>query len=86
MIAQRLRALAEDNPERLAIVDGAERITYAQLIRQIDSSREWLQQRLHVAPGDVILRAFSRSPNWAAFSCPCIRVGAPRSCVVSVSG
>ena len=51
MIAQRLRALAEDNPERLAIVDGAERITYAQLIRQIDSSREWLQQRLHVAPG-----------------------------------
>ena len=61
MIAQRLRALAEDNPERLAIVDGAERITYAQLIRQIDSSREWLQQRLNVAPGDVILGSLENS-------------------------
>jgi hypothetical protein len=67
MIAERLRALAEDNPGRLAIVDGEERITYGQLLRRIDSSREWLRQRLHIAPGDVILGSLENS--WQFVAC-----------------
>ena len=67
MIAERLRALAEDNPERPAIVDGGERITYSQLLRRIDSAREWLQQRLHVAAGDVILGSLENS--WQFVAC-----------------
>lgn len=67
MIAERLRALAEDNPERLAIVDGEERITYGQLLRRIDSARQWLHERLHVAPGDVILGSLENS--WQFVAC-----------------
>ena len=67
MIAQRLRALAEDKPERPAIVDGEERITYGQLLRQIDRSREWLERRLHLAPGDVILGSLENS--WQLVAC-----------------
>jgi long-chain acyl-CoA synthetase len=67
MIAERLRALAEDNPGRLAIVDGEERITYSQLLRRIDGSREWLHQRLHIAPGDVILGSLENS--WQFVAC-----------------
>jgi len=67
MIAERLRALAEDNPDRLAIVDGEERITYGQVVRRIDSSRDWLRQRLPVAPGDVILGSLENS--WQFVAC-----------------
>jgi long-chain acyl-CoA synthetase len=67
MIAERLRAVAEENPEGLAIVDGAERITYSELLRRIDRFREWLHQRLHVAPGDVILGSLENS--WQFVAC-----------------
>ncbi len=67
MIAERLRALAEDNPGHLAIVDGQERITYGQLLRRIDCCREWLHQRLAVAPGDVILGSLENS--WQFVAC-----------------
>jgi acyl-CoA synthetase (AMP-forming)/AMP-acid ligase II len=67
MIAERLRAVAENNPERLAIVDGQERIAYSQLLRRIDSCREKLQQRLQIAPGDVVLASLENS--WQFVAC-----------------
>jgi long-chain acyl-CoA synthetase len=67
MIAERLRAIAEDNPERPAIVDGNERMTYGQLLRRIDGAREWLHQRLGVSPGDVILGSLENS--WQFVAC-----------------
>ena len=67
MIDQRLRALAEDNPECLAIVDGEDRITYGRLLGRIDSARGWLERRLHVAPGDVILGSLENS--WQFVAC-----------------
>ncbi|MGB9455489.1 MAG: class I adenylate-forming enzyme family protein [Bryobacteraceae bacterium] len=67
MIAERLRALAEDNPGRVALVDGEERITYGELLRRIDGCREWLRQRLDVAPGDVV--AGSLENSWQFVAC-----------------
>ena len=67
MIAEQMRAVAEENPDRLAIVDPEERITYGQLLRRIDTSRDWLRQRLPVAPGDVILGSLENS--WQFVAC-----------------
>ncbi|HLY20755.1 MAG TPA: fatty acid--CoA ligase family protein [Bryobacteraceae bacterium] len=67
MIAERLREVAEDNPGNLALVDGRERITYGQLLQRIDSAREWLRQRHHIAPGDVVLVSLENS--WQLVAC-----------------
>jgi acyl-CoA synthetase (AMP-forming)/AMP-acid ligase II len=75
MIAERLRALAHDNPEHLAIVDRDERITRAQLLQRIDSVRESLRQSLQVTPGDVIAASLENSWQFVASFFATIELG-----------
>lgn len=67
MIAERVRAVARENPGRLAIVDGDVRITYGELVQRIDYARTALHRRLQIEPGDVILATLENSWQFVAF-------------------
>jgi non-ribosomal peptide synthetase component E (peptide arylation enzyme) len=66
---------AESHPDRVAIVDRAERVTYGELRERVDRVAAGLQA-LGIGRGDVVT---IQLPNWAAFAYvffACERVGA----------
>lgn len=52
MIFSRIQELSDRQPEHVAIIDGETRISYAELLRQVDVWAERL--RAHGRPGDVV--------------------------------
>jgi len=76
MISEYLRDVVRRYCDRLAIVDGDQRLSYGQLWERVQAAREWLQSTLDPKPGDVIAVVarqllavvvacfFWRSPNW----------------------
>jgi acyl-CoA synthetase (AMP-forming)/AMP-acid ligase II len=67
MISQRFRQVAERHGPRLAIVDGSERITYAELSVRVDAARVWLRRALDPQPGAVV--ALSLENSWQFVAC-----------------
>ena len=59
-ITGRLRAVAAERPEHVAIVEGDLRLTYAELLERIDAARRGLQA-LGVGRGDYVT---VQLPNW----------------------
>lgn len=67
MISECLRQVVRRYRDELAIVDGDQRITYAELSERIDAAREWLRSGLDPQPGDVI--ALSLDNSWQFVAC-----------------
>jgi long-chain acyl-CoA synthetase len=67
MISEYLRQVVRRYRDELAIVDGDQRITYAELSERIDAAREWLRSTLDPQPGDVI--ALSLDNSWQFVAC-----------------
>jgi long-chain acyl-CoA synthetase len=65
-IPEEFRAAADQYRERLALVDGDQRITYGQLLEQVRGMRAWLQSALGPQPGDVIAVSLTNSPEFVA--------------------
>ncbi len=67
MISERLRQVVERHGRQLAIVDGSQRITYAELSVRVDAAREWLRRTLDPQPGAVV--ALSLENSWQFVAC-----------------
>ncbi len=66
MISESLRVVASRHAERLAIIDGDQRITYGELFERVGAVREWLEKELGPQPG-VIAAALDNS--WQFVAC-----------------
>jgi len=53
MIPESLRVVAGRHPERLAIIDGNQRITYGEFFERVEAVREWLGSELGPQPGII---------------------------------
>ena len=60
MIPEVFRGVAEQYSDRLAIIDGDQRITYGELFERVQDVREWLRDALGSQPG-VIAAALDNS-------------------------
>jgi len=67
MISEYLRDVVRRYCDRLAIVDGDQRLSYGQLWERVQAAREWLQSTLDPKPGDVI--AVSLDNSWQFVAC-----------------
>jgi long-chain acyl-CoA synthetase len=67
MIVQQFRATAAAHCNQVAIVDGNQRITYGQLLHEVDRARNWLQSTLRVDNGCVV--AASLRNSWQFVAC-----------------
>lgn len=67
MISEYLHDVVRRHQQQLAIIDGAERITYGELFERVESAREWLRGALHPQPSDVI--AVSLDNSWQFVAC-----------------
>jgi long-chain acyl-CoA synthetase len=67
MLSESLRNAARQHPDRLAIVDGDQRITYGELLERVHAARKWLRNALDPKPGDVI--AASLNNSWQFVAC-----------------
>lgn len=67
MIFERLREVARQHRDELAIIDGDQRITYGRLLELIGGMRAWLQDALNPEAGDVV--AASLSNTWQFVAC-----------------
>lgn len=66
MIGESLRRVALANRDRVAIVDGDQRLTYGDLLERVQGARAWLGSTLNCKPGDVIAAALENSWQFAA--------------------
>jgi acyl-CoA synthetase (AMP-forming)/AMP-acid ligase II len=78
MLPDYLRNVAARQAERLAIIDGDQRITYAELIERIGVARQWLREELDPQPGDVIAASIDNSWQFAA----CFFAAAELGCIL----
>ena len=65
MISEVFRGVAGQHSDRLAIIDGNERITYGELLPRVNAVRDWLSNVLGPKPG-VIAAALDNSWQFAA--------------------
>ena len=77
MITESLRVMAGRHADRLAIVDGNERISYGELFERVGAVREWLGNELGPQPG-VIAAALDNSWQFAA----CVFAAAELGCIL----
>jgi acyl-CoA synthetase (AMP-forming)/AMP-acid ligase II len=78
MISDCLRNVVRRHPLELAIVDGDQRITYAELIERVQAARECLRSALDPQPGDVLALSFDNSWQFVA----CFFAAAELGCVL----
>jgi long-chain acyl-CoA synthetase len=62
MISDLLNDVVRQQPGQLALVDGAERITFGELSERVRAARDWLRETLDPQPGDAI--AVSLDNSW----------------------
>jgi acyl-CoA synthetase (AMP-forming)/AMP-acid ligase II len=67
MIFEQFRETAYRYRDRLAIIDGQERITYGGLLDRAAAVRAWLEAELHPGPGDIV--AVSLHNSWQFVAC-----------------
>jgi acyl-CoA synthetase (AMP-forming)/AMP-acid ligase II len=67
MISDSLTRVVERHRDRLAIIDGDQRITYGDFFERVQAVREWLRNALHPKAGDVI--AASLDNSWQFVAC-----------------
>jgi long-chain acyl-CoA synthetase len=79
MIAGYLRAVAGRHPDRLAIIDGDQRITYTELLARIDLAREWLRSTIDPRHADVIAAALDNSWQFVA----CLFAASELGCILT---
>src|SRR5262249_50160438 len=67
MISEQFRETASRYRDRVAIVDGGERLRYGDLLDRIAVIRAWIESELDLRPGDVI--AASLRNSWQFVAC-----------------
>ena len=67
MISEYLRDSVRRHPDALAIVDGDQRISYAELTERVQAVGAWLRQTLDPKPGEVV--AASLDNSWQFVAC-----------------
>ncbi len=67
MISEYLRDSVRRHPDAPAIVDGDQRISYAELTERVQAVRAWLRQTLDPKPGEVV--AVSLDNSWQFVAC-----------------
>src|SRR5580692_7137295 len=66
MIAEYLLDVVRGHRDKLAIVDGDQRISYGELSERVQAAREWLRSTLDPRPGDVLAVSLDNSWQFAA--------------------
>jgi len=76
MIVERFHAMVRRYPDEVALVDGEERLTYADLEQGITALAFYLKRTLDVRPGDVIAASLSNSWQFVESFFATVKLGA----------